>query len=391
MEALCRSPRQASVGCMRIVLLGATGYTGRLTAEAMVRAGLAPVLAARRHDAVARLADRLAPLAPSRDSEPGIAVADATDPGSVRALLHSGDDILVTTVGPFMEYGHAALEAAVDAGAGYLDSTGEPPFIREVFESYGPRAQQTGARLIPAFGYDYVPGNLAGALAMARARDAGHPAARVDIGYFVDGNFAISSGTRASAAGVLLAPSFAWRNGVLTTVRGGSGGMRTFDVGRDRHWRAMPVAGSEHLALPRLDPALTDVGVWLGWAGRWTPVAAAAGNALGTLARMPGMDSAMGGLRRRAARTTGKGPDARTRAGARTMVVADAHDAVGRCVASVRMVGPTPYDLTAELLAWGAGPLATTSVSPGAHGPVDAFGLEHLERGCADMGLLAVT
>ena len=61
---------------VRIILLGATGYTGRLTAEAMVRAGLAPVLAGRRHDAVARLADRLAPLAPRPSSEPGIAVAD---------------------------------------------------------------------------------------------------------------------------------------------------------------------------------------------------------------------------------------------------------------------------------------------------------------------------
>lgn len=385
------SPGQASVATMRIVLLGATGFTGRLTAEAMVRAGIAPVLAGRRHDAVARLADRLAPLAPTANTEPTIAVADADDPASVRRLLHSSEDVLVTTVGPFMEYGRAAVEAAVDAGAGYLDSTGEPPFIREVFEVYGPRAVKSGARLLTAFGYDYVPGNLAGALAMKIARDANTPAARVDIGYFVEGDFAISSGTRASAAGVLLAPSYAWRNGVLATVRPGSGGTRTFDVGRDRQWSAMPVAGSEHLSLPRLDPDLSDVGVWLGWAGKWTPVAAAAGSALGVIAQLPGVDSALGGLRRRAARTTGKGPDARKRSNARSLIVADAADIVGRPVASVRMVGPTPYDLTAELLAWGAVSMATMPVTPGAHGPVDAFGLDHLERGCADMGLIAIT
>lgn len=376
---------------MRIVLLGATGFTGRLTAEALVRAGAAPVLAGRRHDAVARLADRLAPLAPSVDTEPTIAVADADEPASVRRLLHSGEDVLVTTVGPFMEYGRAAVEAAVDAGAGYLDSTGEPPFIREVFEVYGPRAEARGARLLTAFGYDYVPGNLAGALALARAREAGTPAARVDIGYFVEGDFAISSGTRASAAGVLLAPSYAWRHGVLATVRAGSGGTRSFDVGRDRQWSAMPVAGSEHLSLPRLDSSLTDVGVWLGWAGKWTPVAAVAGSALGALGSLPGADSLLGGLRRRASRTTGKGPDARTRSNARSLVVADTTDIVGRPLTSVRLVGPTPYDLTAELLAWGAVTLATTEVAAGAHGPVDAFGLERLERGCADMGLVAVT
>ena len=100
---------------VRIILLGATGYTGRLTAEAMVRAGLAPVLAGRRHDAVARLADRLAPLAPQPSSEPGIAVADAGDPGSVRRLIESADDVLVSTVGPFVEWGDTAVEAAVDA------------------------------------------------------------------------------------------------------------------------------------------------------------------------------------------------------------------------------------------------------------------------------------
>lgn len=376
---------------MRIVLLGATGYTGRLTAEAMVRAGLAPVLAGRRHDAVARLADRLAPLAPSPATEPTIAVADALDPASVRRLIVDPRDVLVSTVGPFMEFGAAAVEAAVEAGAGYLDSTGEPPFIREVFETYGPRAETSGARLITAFGYDYVPGNLAGALALARAREAGVPASRVDIGYFVDGTFAISSGTRASAAGVLLAPSFAWRNGVLANVRAGAGGTRTFDVGRDQRWSGLPVAGSEHLALHRLDDHLTDVGVWLGWAGKWTPVAAIAGSALGAVGQLPGMGSAMGSLRRRAARTTGKGPDARAKAQARTLVVADASDGVGRPLASVRLVGPSPYDLTAELLAWGAVTLATRDVSPGAHGPVDAFGLDTLERGCADMGLIAVT
>ena len=53
------------------------------------------------------------------------------------------------------------MEAAVDAGAVYLDSAGEPPFIRQVFEEFGPRAEHTGAVLLTAFGYDYVPGNLA--------------------------------------------------------------------------------------------------------------------------------------------------------------------------------------------------------------------------------------
>lgn len=377
---------------MRIVLLGATGYTGRLTADAMVRAGLAPVLAGRRHDAVARLADRLAPLAPSPATEPSIAVADVDDPPSVRRLLHSPDDVLVTTVGPFTSLGAAAVDAAVDAGAAYLDSTGESGFIRHVFDVDGPRAERTGARLIPAFGYDYVPGNLAAALALHRCRTSGRPAARVDVGYFVDGTFGISSGTRASATEVLFAPSYAFSGGHLIDRRPGGGGTREFDLGRGRHWKGMAMAGSEHLTVPSLDPAVTDVGVWLGWAGRWTAPASVAGSALGAVASIPGLGSGLRrGVSRRAAKVTGSGPDAATRAGARTLVQADATDAVGRPLASVRLDGPSPYDLTADLLAWGAAMAATRAITPGAHGPVDAFGLEALERGCADMGLVAVT
>jgi short subunit dehydrogenase-like uncharacterized protein len=375
---------------MRIVLLGATGYTGRLTAEAMVRAGLAPVLASRRHDAVARLADRLAPLAPSTAAEPTIAVADVTDVSSVRQLIVSSDDVLVSTVGPFMTLGQAAITAAVQAGAGYLDSTGEPPFIRDAFEHWGPRAKDSGARLLPAFGYDYVPGNLAGAIVLSRARAAGHHPARVDVGYFVDGAFGMSSGTRASAAGVMLSPSFSFHNGVIGNGTG-SGRTRAFNIGRDRKWKGMPVSGSEHFGLPEIDEHITDVGVWLGWAGRWTPAAAVAGQVAGGLASIPGATSVLGALGKRASKNTGTGPDAAARAKARTIVVADATDAVGRSVGSVRLVGPSPYDLTAELLAWGAVTLATHNVTAGCHGPVAAFGLEHLERGCADMGLIAVT
>lgn len=377
---------------MRIVLLGSTGYTGRLTAAAMVRAGLAPVLAGRHHDSVSRLADRLAPLAPSPADEPRIALADVTDADSVRALLQSPDDVLVTTVGPFLDLGLPAVEAAVAAGAAYLDSTGEPPFIRRLFDEFGPRARETGARLMPAFGYDYVPGNLAGGLALRRCRDAGRPASRLDIGYFIEGRFGVSSGTRASALGVLVAPSFAYRSGVVAERRSTGGRVRQFDLGRGRSWKGLPVAGSEHLALPLLDPALSDVEVWLGWAGRWTTTASYAGSALGTLAALPGVgEGVLAHVSRRAARTTGVGPDASARAAARTLVQADAADAVGRPLVSVRLEGPSPYDLTADLLAWGAAMAATQAVAPGAHGPVDAFGLDALERGCADMGLVAVT
>ena len=165
---------EASAATGRVVLFGATGYTGDLTARAMVKRGMQPVLAARRKDAVEALAAELGGLES--------AVADVSDPSSIRALVERGDT-LVTTVGPFARWGDAALDAAIDAGAHYIDSTGEPPFVRKVFEEAGPRAEKSGTVAMTAMGYDWVPGNLTGALALAEAENA----AGVRIGYFATG------------------------------------------------------------------------------------------------------------------------------------------------------------------------------------------------------------
>src|SRR3954453_3045514 len=105
----------------RIVLLGATGWTGALTAEALVARGARPVLAGRDPGRLAALADRLGALDTAR--------ADVTAPAAVRALLEPGD-VLVTTVGPFLQLGEPALPAAVGAGAVFLASTGGPPGVR---------------------------------------------------------------------------------------------------------------------------------------------------------------------------------------------------------------------------------------------------------------------
>jgi len=155
----------------RIVLFGASGYTGDLTAREMVARGMAPVLAGRRREPLEALATELGGLE--------IKLADVENPASVHALVEKGD-VLVSTVGPFMRFGQPALDAALSAGAHYLDSTGEGPFIRRVFEQAGPRAHAEGTVLLTAMGYDYVPGNLAGAIAL---REAGAAAHRVEIGY----------------------------------------------------------------------------------------------------------------------------------------------------------------------------------------------------------------
>src|SRR3712207_6532239 len=115
----------------------------------------------------------------------------------------------------------------------------EPPFIRRVFEDFGPRARSP---LVTAFGYDYVPGNLAAAVALERAGDA---AARVDVGYFATGKSGFSAGTFASLTSVKPV-GFAFRDGALVEERAARS-MRSFDVdGQSRD--AVSIGSSEHYA-----------------------------------------------------------------------------------------------------------------------------------------------
>ena len=158
-----------------IVLFGATGYTGRLVADALVTRDVRPLLAARNEVAVKKMAEELGGLE--------TAVADVSRPDTLRAIVDQYT-VLVSTVGPFTRWGAPAVEAAIDAGAVYLDSTGEPPFIREVFEHRDAPARASGATLVTAFGYDFVPGNVAAAMALERA---GERATKVSVGYFITG------------------------------------------------------------------------------------------------------------------------------------------------------------------------------------------------------------
>lgn len=379
-----------------IILFGATGYTGTLTAHSLARRGVPALLAGRSSEKLVALADELAEEYQVRFST---ATADVTDPASVRGLLQSQDDVLVTTVGPFEQWGEPAVSAAIDAGATYIDSTGEPPFIRRIFEQWGPQARGTSSALLTAFGYDYVPGNLAGAVAIERGISQGHQIAKVDVGYFTPtapgARAGISGGTKASAAGIMLSPSYAWHSGKLVTERPAKR-VRSFDVtdpatGRTQELTGLTVGGTEPFGLPRLCPTLTDVDVYLGWAGRRSADLSRFSTVADLAARIPGVRS---GLRSAARRVGGSGstggPDADARAGVRTLAVAETFDRTGKRLDQVIVDGPSPYDLTGELLAWAAIQADAGAIErTGALAPTDAFGTDGLVAGCASIGMLA--
>lgn len=361
----------------KIVVYGATGYTGGLVARALAGRDAPLVVAGRSPERVGNLAAELG-------AEMLVADAGAPD-GRIQGVLEPGD-VLVSTVGPFVRLGAPAVEAAVRTGAHYVDSTGEAAFIRRVFDEWGPRADGASL-LLTAFGYDWVPGNLACGLAL---REAGTDATAVDVGYFNEGQAdprtAMSSGTLATSVGQTTHRQFAYRDGRLIDL-GLVPARRSFPV-KGAQWQAMSIPGTEHFDLPEAFPHLQDVGTYVGWFGPATPVVQGVYGAGAVLSRLPGGASVMRGVSGLLSRRTGVGPDEQARAKLGSLIVAEARAADGTVLSTVTLRGPNGYTLTGDLIAWAAHRLATAPPdATGARGPITAFGLEDLEAGCASLGL----
>jgi short subunit dehydrogenase-like uncharacterized protein len=103
----------------RIVLLGATGYTGKRVLRELLARGEQPTLVGRSRTKMLAIADRLEAELPAVE-------ADVTSTADLTPLLEP-TDVVVSTVGPFMQLGIATVTGAAQAGTHYLDSTGRPP------------------------------------------------------------------------------------------------------------------------------------------------------------------------------------------------------------------------------------------------------------------------
>ena len=152
--------------------------------------------------------------------------------------------------------------------------------------------------------------------------------------------------------------------------------------------RRSPVGGAEHFGLPAAFPRLREVNVYLGWFGALARPMQAATLAGSFATRVPGVRGVLEFAGGRLAELGGDGPEPGTTPGGRSWVAAEAYDARGEQLAEVHLSGVDGYDFTAEFLAWAARAAAARRVKgTGAIGPVEAFGLEELERGCAVAGL----
>ena len=144
-----------------IVLFGATGFTGALTAEYLVRHAPADTRIALAGRNVPKLEDvrrRLIEINAAYADLP-LLQADVTDDRSIRALAES-TSVVISTVGPYILYGEPLVAACAAAGTDYVDLTGEPEFVDLMWLRYHEQARRTGAKLVHSCGFESIPYDL---------------------------------------------------------------------------------------------------------------------------------------------------------------------------------------------------------------------------------------
>ncbi len=168
-----------------VLLYGATGYTGRLTARALEEKEVTYAVAGRDEK-------RLGELSASLASHPKTHAVAIDDAAGLRRIAETAR-VVISTAGPYTRLGPPLVEAALAARSHFLDVTGEQAYLRWVYEQ-DKRAREAGITIVNAMGLDVVPGDIAAHIATA----AMQAPQRLDVAYWSPA--AISRGTLKSMA-----------------------------------------------------------------------------------------------------------------------------------------------------------------------------------------------
>jgi short subunit dehydrogenase-like uncharacterized protein len=348
-----------------IVLLGATGFTGRLIAAYLAEA--APPTA--RLGLAGRSEAKLAEVAAGLGREVGLVVVDATDPVGLRRLADS-TRVLMTTGGPYVAHGDPVVGACAAAGTDYLDLCGESEFVDETYLRHHATAVGSGARLVHACGFDSIPHDL-GAQFTVEQLGAG-PDQAVEVRGHVRMAGTFSGGTFASALGAMSRMRQASSARARRLALEGSPEGRTITVGSPRVSRSSDT-GRWALPMPTVDPQivadsarripaygrsftythLLDAESGLGMAGLVAGVGAVAG-----LAQIP---PARRALSRRVPQGTGPSEEKRAAAWFRVRFFGES---AGRRVVTEVSGGDPGYTETAKMMSESALCLAFDELAP---------------------------
>lgn len=348
----------------RVVLFGATGYTGRLTARALHARGIDFAIAGRNRSRLEALA--------GETGDPEIHVSGVDDVGALTRAVE-GSRVLISCVGPFVDLGDAAVEAALGAGVHYIDSTDEGDFIARLLARFDDRARAAGITLAPAFGFDEVPADVAATLAAQDLRDP-----EVDLTYAVPTTF--SAGTARSALRILPREGQWIEGGRALRIR----------MGRRSRWVPMPpplgpkLAVSAPLAIGYLAPLHLETRALRVYV-TVSPARRMAASVLLPLVRMAMAVRPLRGAADLLVARLPEGPDDRGR-GAPWTILAEARGDNGW--RNISLTGRDVYGLTAECLTTAAAVMAAEDYEcAGVLSPVQALGVEALRKELLDQGV----
>lgn len=142
------------------IVFGATGYTGKYTAEhiaAHLPTDFKWAVAGRSKAKLDSLLDDLKSQTPDR-LQPGVEIAQLEKKDLIE--LAKKTKVLITTVGPYQKYGTPVVEACAETGTHYLDATGEVLWVHEMIQKYHETAKKTRAIMICQNGIESAPPDL---------------------------------------------------------------------------------------------------------------------------------------------------------------------------------------------------------------------------------------
>jgi short subunit dehydrogenase-like uncharacterized protein len=234
----------------KVVVYGASGYTGRLVCE-YLREFNVPFIAAGRDKA--RIAEAL-------ETVPGIGTVDHEIVEVEHAVgplseLFDGASVVCNMVGPFATYGHEVVEACLATGCHYLDTTGEQDWLIDAEAAYGARMAAAGLLLAPGVAQMYTTGEIAAQLCLEQpGLDT------LDILVFWKGAPTVAS-TRTILVNAALAKAYYLeQNGYAEWPA--DGGLYTVTVpGQHETGLALPWGGTSHPVWFNRDPRVANVKV----------------------------------------------------------------------------------------------------------------------------------
>lgn len=167
------APRKAAARPFDVVVLGATGFTGRLAVEYLSSHYASPSSSsAVRWLATARSSSKLEALRKELYLDPSrVALCDVGDEESLNSVVKQAGCIANFAGSPFVDKAIPVVVACAKHGTHYIDITGETPLQRATYDLHHDDARATCALIVHQCGYDSIPSDLGAFLAVAALRE----------------------------------------------------------------------------------------------------------------------------------------------------------------------------------------------------------------------------